>query len=220
MLVTILRLAPTIECPQSLNSCSGGSECYTAMNCIVLFLNRVLRCQSLLSDLVYNLTNMHAMTYRSDFCTCSCRGNIEDPAVCFAVWLLSAVFRVCSPSFLIPNAMLESKFLNTSWFEVMITSKDKSVFIRDLSDLTLQIIFDAWWASINVGWKWPILWNNTRQAPTWRLYFHCGIDETGSPGIICIVCHQVLSHPSELGTSSMGKNMLAKAHIAKLNELT
>jgi len=43
---------------------------------------------------------------------------------------------------------------------------------------------------------------------------------TGSTGIICIVCHQVLRHQSEHGTSSMGKHLLAKAHIAKLNELT
>jgi len=44
--------------------------------------------------------------------------------------------------------------------------------------------------------------------------------ETRSPGIICIVCQHVLCHPSEHGTSSMGKHMLAKAHIAKLNTLT
>jgi len=44
--------------------------------------------------------------------------------------------------------------------------------------------------------------------------------ENGSPGIKCIVGHQVLRHPSEHGTSSMGKHLLAKAHIAKLNELT
>jgi len=46
------------------------------------------------------------------------------------------------------------------------------------------------------------------------------MEENGSPGIICIVCHQVLRHPSDHGTSSMGKHLLAKAHIAKLNELT
>jgi len=33
----------------------------------------------------------------------------------------------------------------------MISSKYKSVFIHDLRDLTLQIIFDGWWASIDVG---------------------------------------------------------------------
>jgi len=102
----------------------------------------------------------------------------------------------------------------------MISSKNDHVFIRDLSDLTLQIIFDAWWASMIVGSKQPIAWKNSRHAPSWRLYLHCGIEETGSPGIIWIVCHQVLRHPSEHGTSSMGNHLLAKAHIAKLNELT
>jgi hypothetical protein len=116
--------------------------------------------------------------------------------------------------------MSDTQSLNTSLLEVMISSKNERVFIRDLSDLTLQIIFDAWWASMNVGSKRPIAWKNSRHAPSWRFYLHCGIEETGSPGIICIVCHQVLRHPSEHGTSSMGKHLLAKAHIAKLNELT
>jgi len=51
-------------------------------------------------------------------------------------------------------------------------------------------------------------------------YLHCGIEESCSPGIMTIVCHRVVHHPSEHGTSSMGKHVLAKAHIAKLNELT
>jgi hypothetical protein len=34
------------------------------------------------------------------------------------------------------------------------------------------------------------------------------------------VCHQVLRHPSEHGISSIGKHLLAKAHIAKSNKLT
>jgi hypothetical protein len=101
----------------------------------------------------------------------------------------------------------------------MISSKNERVFIRDLSDLTLQIIFDAWWASMNVGSKRPIAWKNSRHAPSWRFYLHCGIEEPGSPGIICIVCHQVLRHPLEDRTSSMGKHLLPKALIAKLNKL-
>jgi len=116
--------------------------------------------------------------------------------------------------------MLDSKSLNTSLLEVMITSKNERVFIRDLSNLTLQILFDALWASMNVGFKGPIAWNNSRHAPLWRFHLHCGSEETGSPGIICIVCHQVVRHPPDYGTSSMGKHLLAKAHIAKLNELT
>ena len=73
---------------------------------------------------------------------------------------------------------------------------------------------------MNVGSKRPVAWNNSRHAPWWRFYLHCRIEETSSPGITCIVCHQVLRHPSEPGTSSMGKHLLAKAHIAKLNRLT
>jgi len=102
----------------------------------------------------------------------------------------------------------------------MISSKNERVLIQDFSNLTIQIVFDAWWASMNLGWMAPIPWNNSRHAPLWRFFLHCRIEETGSPGIICIVCHQVLRHPSEHGTSSMGKHLLAKAHIARLNEIT
>jgi hypothetical protein len=52
------------------------SERYTAINCIMLFLNGVLRSQSLQSVLVFNFTNMHAMSYWSDYFPCSSRGNI------------------------------------------------------------------------------------------------------------------------------------------------
>jgi hypothetical protein len=116
--------------------------------------------------------------------------------------------------------MSESQALNTSLLEVMISSKNECVFIHAVSDLTLQIIFDAWWASINVGSMGPIVWNNSRHAPSWRFYLHCGMEENGCPGIICIGWHEVLRHPSAHGTSSMGKHLLGKAHIAKLNELT
>jgi len=113
--------------------------------------------------------------------------------------------------------MLDSQSLNTSLLEVMISSKHERVFSRDLNDLTLRIIFDA---SMNAGSKRSIGWQNSQHVPSWWFYLHCGFEETGSPGIICIVCHQVLRHPSEHGTSSMGKHLPAKAHIAKLNELT
>jgi hypothetical protein len=115
--------------------------------------------------------------------------------------------------------MSDIQSLNTSLCEVIISSKNECVFIRDFSDLTLQIIFDAWWASMNVGSQRPIAWKNFRHAPSWQFYWHCRNEETGSPAIICIVCHQVLRHPSEHGTSSIGKNLLAKAHILKLNKL-
>jgi len=73
---------------------------------------------------------------------------------------------------------------------------------------------------MNVGSMRPIVWNGSTHAPSWRFYLHCGIEGTGSPVIICIVCHQVLCNPSDHETSSMGKHLLAKAHIAMLTELT
>jgi len=220
MLVTISCPPPTIERPWSINIFCGGLATYTAIKCIVLFLNCVLRGQSLQYVLVYNLTNMHAMSHRSDFFACSSRANIWESAFCFTITLLSAVSQVILPRVLIPTALSDSKIFNHSFLEVVISSKHEGVFIRDCSDLTLQIIFDASWASMNVGSKRPIVWNNSRHVSSWRFYMHCAIEETGCPGIICMVCHQVLRHPSEHGTSSMGKHLLATAHIAKLNKLT
>jgi len=100
----------------------------------------------------------------------------------------------------------------------MISSKNEHNYIRDLSDLTLQIIFDAWWASMNSGPKHLIAWNNARHAPSRQFYSHCRIDETGSPGIICTIVHEVLCHPSEHVTSSLGKHSLVNDDVAKLNK--
>jgi len=116
--------------------------------------------------------------------------------------------------------MSDSQSLNTSLLEVIISSKNERGFIRDLNGITLQIIFDAWWASMNVGSKHSIAWKNSRHAPSWRFYLHCGIEKNGSPGIICIVSHQVHRHPSEHRTRSTGKHLLAKAQITKLYELS
>jgi hypothetical protein len=108
----------------------------------------------------------------------------------------------------------------SSLLEVVISSKNECVFIRDLGVLTVHMIFDARWASMNVGLKWPIAWNNSRHVPLGQFYLHCGSEETRSPCIVCIVCQQVLPHPSHHVTSSMGKQLLGNAHIAKWNKLT
>ena len=71
---------------------------------------------------------------------------------------------------------------------------------------------------MNVGSKRTIDWNDSRQAHSWRFYLHCGIEDTGSPGIINIISHQVLPHPSEHGTSSVWKHLLAKGHITRLDK--
>jgi len=73
---------------------------------------------------------------------------------------------------------------------------------------------------MNIGSKQPIASNTSRHAPSWRFHLHCGVKVSNSPGVICIVCPQVLCHPSENGKCSMGKHLLAKAHITQLNELT
>jgi len=79
---------------------------------------------------------------------------------------LLTVSQVEMHSFQTLTAMLDSKSLITSLLEVMISSKNECVFICDWSDLTYQIIFDAWWASLNVGWKQSFGWNNSRHVPS------------------------------------------------------
>jgi len=220
MLVTIWHPTPTIECPPGVNNSWRGSVSYTAINCVTLWLNWVLHGQSFQYVLVFNLTNMHAMSHRPYFFAWSCRVNIWEPAVGFTVSLPLAVFQVWLTRFPIPTAMSDSKSLNTSFLEVMISSKDERLCICGFSVCTVQIIFDAWWSWMNVGSKRPIGWNNSRHAPSWWFYLQCTIEETGNPGIICIVSHQVLLHLSEHGTSLTGNHLLPIAHIAKLKEVT
>jgi len=116
--------------------------------------------------------------------------------------------------------MSDSKSFIISLLELMISSKNKHDFICNLSNLTLHIIFDARWASINVGAKRSNPWNIARHPALWRFYLHYIIEETRSPRIISIISHQVLRHPSEHRTSSMWSPWEAIAHIMELNELT
>jgi len=206
VLLTLSHPPPTIEHPHSVNNLRWGSLSYTAMKCIPLFSNWVSCSQSCHYVLVYNFTNMHAMSYRSYYFNCSSRAIIEEPTLCCTITLLSAVSQFRSPNFLIPTAMSNSKSLNTSLLDVMMSSKNEGFFICYLSNLTIHIIFDAWWVSMNVGSKCPVAWNDSRHVSSWRFYLHCGIEETGSLWIICIIFHQVLRHQSEHRTSSMASH--------------
>jgi hypothetical protein len=58
--------------------------------------------------------------------------SFEEPAVYYSVMLLSAVSQVGLPSILTFTTMSDSQSLNTSLLEVMISSKNKGVCIRDL----------------------------------------------------------------------------------------
>jgi hypothetical protein len=116
--------------------------------------------------------------------------------------------------------MASSQSPDISSLEAMYSLTEQRVIVRDLTDVELQNTFDTWWDSLKVVTKNKIVWNSSRHASAWRFFKHCANAQTGSPGVICIVCYQVLTHPSENGTSTMGKHLLTKGHKAKLNELT
>jgi hypothetical protein len=189
MLVTISRPPSTIDHPHCVNSFCGSSKCYTGMNCIVLLLNRVSCGPSSQSVFVFHLTNMHASLTDLIFTLIAVESIFKNPKSA----LLDRYFRHSLesdyPDFEISTTMSNLKSVIPSLLEVIISSKNKCVFIRDLSNLTLQIIFEAWWASMNVGSQGPIGWNDSDHAPSRRFYLHSGIEDTGSRGIICIICH-------------------------------
>ena len=118
--------------------------------------------------LVFNFTNMHAMSHRCDFfLACSSKVIIAEPLFYLTITYLLTVAQIKLPRVQFPTAVSDTQSLHTLLREVMISSNNKCVFIHDLGDLTLKIIFDACWASMNVGSKRPIAWNNSRHAPSW-----------------------------------------------------
>ena len=68
--------------------------------------------------------------------------------------------------------------------------------------------------------KTTIVWSGFQHAAAWRFYKYCTKTDNGCPCVICIVCHTVLVHPSENGTSTMVKHLQSKIHKAELNKLT
>jgi len=127
-----------------------GSEHYTRLHCIMLFPYGIWRGQSLQSVLVFNFTNMHAMSYWSDFFPCSCRVNIYEPAVGITVLLFLPVSRVVIPSILISTAMSDTESLNTLSLQDMISSNNDCVFISDFqrqyiaNDPRCLVSFNEW----------------------------------------------------------------------------
>lgn len=113
-----------------------------------------------------------------------------------------------------------SSSIDISVLEVLSASDDRTVYIRDSDNTTLQSTFDSWWVSMNTTTKKPVNWNGRKSSPAWRFYKQCGIISDGTPAIICIVCHQILAHPSQVGASGMSKHLTSRVHIAKKNQLT
>jgi len=211
MLVTISKTPPANEHQWSINSCCSGSVSYPAMNYTTLFLDWVINSQSCQYVSVFHFTNMHAMSHRSDFIlACSSGVNIPEPAFYFTITLLLTVSQVKFPSFHIPTAKWDSKSLNTSLREVMISSKYECVFISDFSNHTLQIIFDAWWACLTVGSKCPIAWDKSKHALSLRFNLHCAMEETSSLGIICIVCDRDFAIHQNKGSAQGGNTCWQK----------
>jgi hypothetical protein len=63
--------------------------------------------------------------------------------------------------------MSESKSLNISLPEEMISSTNECVYIPNVSNIPLQIIVDTWWASMTVDSKRPIAGIDATHAPSW-----------------------------------------------------
>jgi hypothetical protein len=107
---------------------------------------------------------------------------------------------------------------NPSLLEVVISSPNTHVLIRDWRNLSLLIIFNAWWVSLTVGSWHPIASSNHTQAPCGPLYLHCRMETGGIISIIGIVCHQVLHLVSPPVISSMWNHLIGKVLIATFNE--
>jgi hypothetical protein len=73
---------------------------------------------------------------------------------------------------------------------------------------------------MNVETKHTVILRSSGYSPPWEFFKHCANEKKGIPGVICIVCYVVLAHPSEYGTTSMGKHLATKTHKAELNKST
>jgi len=161
------------------------------------------------------------MSHRSDlFLPRSSKVIIYEPAFFLTIKYLLIFTQGKYPRFHFLTAISYSKSLNTSLLDVMIYCKNGPVFICDVGDLTFRIMCDDWWASMNLSSKLHIGWNDSGHAPPRWYYSHYRCQETGRPGIVWIVCYQVLRHTSEQRTTWFRKHLLGNAHVAKWNKLT
>jgi len=153
MLLAISLLPPKNERQWSVNEFSASIlDNQTAMqlhwSIIVLsaaFMGKIasddIATSSSLYVLVFKFTNMHAMSHRSDFfLACSSKVSIWEPVFYLSITYALTVTQMELPRVQFPTAMSDTESLNTLLLEVMISSKNKPVFIRDLGDFTLPII--------------------------------------------------------------------------------
>ena len=144
MLLTISLLPPKNEHQQSIHSFRAGAITYTAMKCLALYLNCIFNSQSFQYVLVYNFTTMHAMSHRAYFVVArSSWVNSYEPGFFSTIPYLLTSFQVRLRSCQIPTAISDPRSSYRLLLDVMMSSKNEHVFICDLNNLTLQIIFDA-----------------------------------------------------------------------------
>jgi hypothetical protein len=94
---------------------------------------------------IFNFKNIHAISHRSDFfLPCSSKVNIYEPAFYLSITYPLTVIQIELRRVQFPTTMYDTKSLNTSLLEAVISSKNECVCMHDLCDLTFQIIFDAW----------------------------------------------------------------------------
>jgi len=173
MQVTISLPPSENECQLSINHFCGCSVCYTASNCIVSFLNLFIHSQSFQYVLVYNITNIHAMSHRSDFFLAhSSRVNFYTARMSITMTYVLTDSQVELPRYQSSRAMADSKSFHTMLPEVMISFKNEGFFFRDLSNLTLQRPSDDCLASVNISSMCPIASNNSTLVPSWRFSSH------------------------------------------------
>jgi len=129
MLSTISHTHLKNESQRSVNTFCGGSASCTTTYCIAFFLNRVISLQLSLYVPMFNFTNMHAVSHRSDCCLdCSSKVNISVLAIYFTVTLCLTATTVKLPCFQIHTTKSDSQSFNTSLLGVMITDKHERVF--------------------------------------------------------------------------------------------
>lgn len=111
---------------------------------------------------------MDAISDRYDFVHArSSMVSSQEAALYLPITCVLIVPQIEMDSFKLCSALSDSHSLNALLLEVMTLPKYKHHYVHNFSDITLQILFDAWRASMNVVLKHPLGCNNCRHTPSW-----------------------------------------------------
>ena len=104
--------------------------------------------------------------------------------------------------------------LNTSFLEVMISSKNERVFSRALSNLILQIMFLACQASMSLGSNRPVTWINPRHAPLWCFHSQCKLSRLAALASYVPFVIKIFAIHQKMGAAQWGTAWW-REHITK-----